>query len=523
MVTMMRSHLVQGFNMRNVGVGLTGIRQAIVAAALLMLVPMLAFAATRGPDAGGYIATDEALYSFVDLSGASGGAGVLADTDEGTAVLTLPFPFQFYGQSYTLVCVSSNGALYFITNIEACAGIVDFANTDLTNTSPPGGATAPNGLPAVLPFWSDLTFQVPGAGSVIYQTIGAVGSRKFIVQWSDAHPAESAGAVTFQLLLAEGTNRILFQYRNVDLGNGNPATKGGNATIGIRNSGAVATGQQIQWSSNASVVNNESALLFTPPGLVTPTITWAEPASILYGTALDGTQLNAFVDALGTLTYDPLAGTILPIGSGQTLSVSFAPADPLAYAPVSASVTIDVTGAPLIVPTITWATPASIIYGTALGAAQLNATVNAPGTLIYSPPAGTALPVGSGQVLSVSFTPADPLAYSSANKTVTIDVTIPTLTVSTPGTAGRVQIGTQTPITWTTTGLATSFDVELSRDGGAFAPIRECRNLPASATSCTWRPTGPPASNSRVRVTLRVGPASSNAESGAFAIEAGPQ
>ena len=42
-------------------------------------------------------------------------------------------------------------------------------------------------------------------------------------------------------------------------------------------------------------------------------------------------------------------------------------------------------------PDITWATPADIIYGTALGATQLNATsgTGMPGTFVYHPPAGT--------------------------------------------------------------------------------------------------------------------------------------
>ena len=40
-------------------------------------------------------------------------------------------------------------------------------------------------------------------------------------------------------------------------------------------------------------------------------------------------------------------------------------------------------------PTITWASPASIVYGTALSAAQLDATANVAGTFAYSPAAGT--------------------------------------------------------------------------------------------------------------------------------------
>lgn len=57
-------------------------------------------------------------------------------------------------------------------------------------------------------------------------------------------------------------------------------------------------------------------------------------------------------------------------------------------------------------PTITWTTPAPIIAGAALGAAQLNATSSLGGTLVYSPTAGTVLAPGA-HTLSVTFTPTD--------------------------------------------------------------------------------------------------------------------
>ena len=220
------------------------------------LLTALAGAATRGPDPAGYTATDETVYSFVDLAG-TGGASVLDDTDDGTAVLTLPFPFSFYGAPRTLLCVSANGAAYFVADLGACSGIVDFANTDLSSTNTPGDT------PGLFPFWSDLTFDQAGAGSVLYQTQGAVGSRRFVVQWHNAYPSGSASPVTFQLVLTEGTSQVLFQYRTVDLGNANPATKGAAATVGIRNAGALVSGRQIQWSFNVPVIVNDSAIAFS--------------------------------------------------------------------------------------------------------------------------------------------------------------------------------------------------------------------------------------------------------------------
>ncbi len=74
-------------------------------------------------------------------------------------------------------------------------------------------------------------------------------------------------------------------------------------------------------------------------------------------------------------------------------------------------------------PAVTWANPADISYGTALSGTQLNATASVPGTFVYSPAAGTVLPAGNGQTLSVSFTPTDATNYNSVpSTTVTINV-----------------------------------------------------------------------------------------------------
>ena len=61
-------------------------------------------------------------------------------------------------------------------------------------------------------------------------------------------------------------------------------------------------------------------------------------------------------------------------------------------------------------------------YGTPLGAAQLNASANAAGSLTYAPPADTVLDVGTGQVLNVVFTPSDLVNFNAATQTVSINV-----------------------------------------------------------------------------------------------------
>ncbi len=147
------------------------------------------------------------------------------------------------------------------------------------------------------------------------------------------------------------------------------------------------------------------------PGKATPTITWANPADITFGTALSGTQLNATASVPGSFVYTPAAGTVLNAGAGQTLSVDFTPTDTVNYNSVlGTKVTINVNKA---TPAVTWANPADITFGTALDGTQLNATASVPGTFVYSPAAGTVLNVGAGQILSVDFTPTDTVNYNS--------------------------------------------------------------------------------------------------------------
>ncbi len=75
---------------------------------------------------------------------------------------------------------------------------------------------------------------------------------------------------------------------------------------------------------------------------IAPVLTWATPAPIAHGTALDSPQLNAPSTVPGTFTYTPPAGTVLAAGS-QTLSVTFVPSDTVHYTTITATVTLTVT------------------------------------------------------------------------------------------------------------------------------------------------------------------------------------
>jgi serine/threonine protein phosphatase PrpC len=150
---------------------------------------------------------------------------------------------------------------------------------------------------------------------------------------------------------------------------------------------------------------------------VQPAVCWVTPEPIAYGTGLSSVQLNAVASVQGKFLYTPGPGYVLPAGT-HTLWVTFFAADSPEDNPVLAEVSITVSKA---TPSIQWPTPADVPTGTALGAAQLNATASVPGTFEYSPSAGEVLSAGR-HALSVKFNPTDKANYTTAQAIVSVSV-----------------------------------------------------------------------------------------------------
>ena len=171
-------------------------------------------------------------------------------------------------------------------------------------------------------------------------------------------------------------------------------------------------------STDYNSATKSVSLLVNPTAKTTPAITWAAPAAITFGTALSATQLDATASVPGSFVYSPALGTT-PSAGTHSLSVTFTPTDTTTYNTATASVSLLVNKA---TPTITWATPVSITFGTVLSSTQLNATASVPGSFLYSPAAGTTPATGT-DTLSVTFTPTDSTDYNSATKSVSLLVT----------------------------------------------------------------------------------------------------
>jgi subtilase family serine protease len=123
--------------------------------------------------------------------------------------------------------------------------------------------------------------------------------------------------------------------------------------------------------------------------------------------------------------------------------------------------------------TITWSNPAPILYGTALGAVQLNASASQTGVFNYTPPAGTVLNAGVS-LLSVVFTPNDPADYLGATNGVSLHVNPAPLTV-TASNAARIY-GQPNPVFTASIAGATNGDIFTATASCSAAPT----NLPGT-------------------------------------------
>lgn len=211
-------------------------------------------------------------------------------------------------------------------------------------------------------------------------------------------------------------------------------------------------------------------------GPVNPIITWASPASIVYGTALSAAQLNAAANVAGTFAYSPAAGAVLPASAGVTLTAIFTPSDTTSYNACTNTVSLTVLPAALTVS----ANNKSKVYGASLPLltasysgfvngdtpASLATPASLSTTAAASSPVGTYPVVVSGATspnYSISFvngtltvTPT-PLTITANNQTKVYGAALPVFTASYAGFVnGDTSASLTTPVSLTTTATASS-------------------------------------------------------------------
>ena len=190
-----------------------------------------------------YTMSDTAVrYAFEDISATGTN---LSLGDDASASITLPFTFRFYKNGYTSVNVNSNGTLSF-TN----------SSSPWTNQAIPNGSFSD--LIAV--FWDDLD---PSSGGAVYWEVkGTPPNRRLIVQWNDVVHYGGSDGGTFEVILYEGSDKILMQYADMNFGD-TAIDNGASATVGIQRDNK----KGLQYSSDTASINNGTSVLFAPKSL----------------------------------------------------------------------------------------------------------------------------------------------------------------------------------------------------------------------------------------------------------------
>lgn len=357
-------------------------------------------------DAGGnLLITDYSGSRIVKVSAAKLASGATSLTG-----VVVPTPGQaFTPGTVSGVAVDGFGNVYIANGLKvvkatSAGTAADLATPGITLTTPQGVTVDGGGN----------VYIVDGVRIIRVSTAGTASVVQFAGLPTPATLSGSGYGVTVDaagvLIIPDWTNN-----RIVKLDTTNPAPLVFAST---------PVGQTSSDSPKTLTVQNVGnvALTFPAPSSGTnPAI----PASFALNSATTCPQTRS-ASAAGLLSPAAsctLALSFIPAGAG-TITGSAVLTDNTANAsgPGYATQTAALSGtASQSVATITWNTPADITYGTALDSTQLSATASAPGTITYSPAAGTVLPAGT-DTLSATFVPSVSADYSTATATTTVTV-----------------------------------------------------------------------------------------------------
>jgi hypothetical protein len=376
--------------------------------------------------------------------------------------------------------VSGYGFIYIADSNNQRVLQVDVGDPQTLNfaTTPVGGVSSDSPRAATLLNIGNapLQFTVPSAGSnpslaaFFGNGSGNIASA-FTLNSGGAGdcPVASAGALQAPMLAAGATCQFSFSFTPNALDPGQANVQADTMSL-VDNSN---NGYFYANSTTQAVILSGNVI----PG--TPTITWAPPTAINYGTALSATQLDATANIQGTLVYTPGLGAVLAAGT-QTLSVTFTPNDTADYTTVTATVQLVVN--PISVASLS---ATSLSFGSLhVGSSSNSGTVTLtnPGdvalsitsiavtganasSFVFSNSCGTSLAAGANCVIDGQFAPTT-IGAMTASVTITDNAgnSPQTIALSGTGTQGTQAITFAPPASPVSYGVA---PVTLVATGGA--------------------------------------------------------
>ncbi len=201
-----------------------------------------------GPDNYGYYIYDSSdlgynlapMYDWIEINPSAGGLGTSLNLSDGgngnysasIAHVDLPFPFQFYGETFDEITVCTNGWI-----------ALGHSELESFRNYPIPGAGGPTNMIAA--FWDDLKTSSSGNVYTYYDS----NENHFIIEWYQMRTYNNNSLETFQIILYPhpvspyGDCEIKMQYQtfnNTSAGNygGYTPLHGAYCTIGIENSRA---------------------------------------------------------------------------------------------------------------------------------------------------------------------------------------------------------------------------------------------------------------------------------------------
>jgi gliding motility-associated-like protein len=199
----------------------------------------------------------------------AGGTGVSVGTDDVySGLINLPFPFCFYGNTYTQCVIGSNGNISFNTGYASGFCPWSFTANCPSNTLP---------LNSIFGVYHDIDPSI--CGNVKYHLLGTAPCRMLVVNFNQVcHFSCTSIKSSTQMVLYETTNVIEVYTNAKPLCSG---WNGGRAIIGIQNAtgtvGLAAPGRNSTptWAANAA----GEGWRFTPNGPAVYTTTWWQGAT----------------------------------------------------------------------------------------------------------------------------------------------------------------------------------------------------------------------------------------------------
>ena len=212
---------------------------------LALSAPLLARAASGGPDAGGWSWADTASGGSPFAYEYGNNAEVFYPlTPDSLVPVPLPFTFDLYSYTLSTLGVHTNGVITPTT----------FIPVEGTNSCP----LTPGWSALIAPYWDALPIELDGL--IVTSSLGVAPQRVFIIEWSLERPTPGE-FLAFEVKLFEEDGHIEFHYLYVESSD-TSVSSGASATVGL-----ASTSSSLMVGCDSPVLSDEYAITLYPPGL----------------------------------------------------------------------------------------------------------------------------------------------------------------------------------------------------------------------------------------------------------------